>query len=123
MRNFQIICLKKGSCSNFADLLEMDFPTVKQPVHFYGPDRSGAPQILVDCEKTIQEVDAIVVVTPEYNNSIPASLKNFLDAFPDSAFGFKPSGITCYSQGRYLFGCELASRAPITQVLNIHVEI
>lgn len=114
MRNF--ICLAKRICLNIADLLEMDFPMVKQPVHFYGPDRSGAPQVLVDCEKTIQAVDAIVVVTPEYNNSIPASLKNFLDAFPDISFGFKPSGITCYSQGRSCRGSEVVSRALSTQV-------
>jgi NAD(P)H-dependent FMN reductase len=81
----------------------MNFPMVKQPVHFLGPERTGAPQILLDCERQIRETDAFVIVSAEYNNSIPGSLKNFLDAFPDGAYGCKPSGIVCYSMGKFLF--------------------
>lgn len=90
-----------------SDLLEMDFPMVKQPVQFYGPARTGAPPVLVDCEKKIREVDAVVLISAEYNNSVPASLKNFLDAFPDSAYGCKPSGLVCYSMGRLLHSDSL----------------
>ncbi|XP_048777149.1 quinone reductase-like isoform X2 [Ostrea edulis] len=100
-RNFEV---------TFYDLLEMNFPMVKQPVHFLGPERSGAPQILLDCEKQIRETDAFVIVSAEYNNSIPGSLKNFLDAFPDGAYGCKPSGVVCYSMVSHLMDWNLSGK-------------
>ena len=42
-----------------------------KPVHFYGPDRKGAPQSLIDLEKKIRDADCYVVVSAEYNHSIP----------------------------------------------------
>ncbi|XP_062588300.1 quinone reductase-like [Saccostrea cucullata] len=109
-----LVCLfGKGS----EDLLVMNFPMVKQPVHFYGPKRTGAPQNLLDCEKQIRDVDAFVIVSAEYNNSIPASLKNFLDTFPDGSYGFKPSGLVCYSMGPYGGYCSSTSLRTVMGVL------
>ena len=49
----------------------MNFSMVTKPVHFYGEQRTGAPKELVDCETRIRNADAYVVVSAEYNHSIP----------------------------------------------------
>ncbi|XP_061176950.1 quinone reductase-like [Saccostrea echinata] len=83
------------------DPLEMNFPMVTQPVHFYGPERKKAPKILVENEKYVKEADAYVIVSAEYNHNVPPALTNLLDAFPGSAYSFKPSGLVTYSQGQF----------------------
>jgi len=82
-----------------ADPLEIQFPLLVQPLHFY-PDQSQAPTWLQDIGKKIQEADAIVVVSPEYNYCIPPALSNVLDHFPTSFYKYKPSGIVSYSMGK-----------------------
>ncbi|KAJ8321847.1 hypothetical protein KUTeg_000318 [Tegillarca granosa] len=79
----------------------MKFPMLEKPVHFYGPQRTGAPKWLCDCEKIVRESDAYVVISAEYNHSIPPALANLIDHFPGSAFSYKPSAIVCYSPGIY----------------------
>ena len=107
--------------------MELNFTMLTKPVHFYGPERKGAPQQLIDLEKKVKEADCFVVVSAEYNHSIPPgdaeqfntqnsddhncsclylmahvvflALANMLDHFPGSAFSYKPSGIVCYSPG------------------------
>jgi NAD(P)H-dependent FMN reductase len=45
--------------------------------------------------------DAYLFLTPEYNHSIPAVLKNAIDSvFASHAFRNKPSGVVAYSGGR-----------------------
>ena len=39
----------------------------------------GTPQEYTDFRNKIKELDAVLFVTPEYNRSIPAVLKNALD--------------------------------------------
>jgi NAD(P)H-dependent FMN reductase len=86
---------------SIADPLEIPFPLMSKPLHHY-PDQSQAPAWLVAAGKKIQEADAIVVVSAEYNHSIPPALSNMVDHFPLSFFGFKPSGIVCYSMGKHI---------------------
>lgn len=49
------------------------------------------------------DADAIIVVSAEYNHSIPPALSNLMDHFPGSSFALKPSGIMCYSPGKMYF--------------------
>lgn len=79
----------------------MKFPLITQPVHFYGPERKGAPAILVENEKFVKDADAYVIVSAEYNHNVPPALTNLLDAFPCSAYSYKPSGLVCYSMGQF----------------------
>ena len=70
-----------------------------KPLHHYS-DRTQAPDWLRDANRKVQEADAVVVVSAEYNHSIPPALCNLLDHFPGSTFAYKPSGIVCYSMGK-----------------------
>lgn len=82
------------------DPLEMPFPIMTKALHHY-QDRSSAPVWLVEADKKLQTADAVVVVSAEYNHSIPPALSNMMDHFPLSSYAFKPSGIVCYSLGPY----------------------
>ena len=46
------------------------------------------------------ESDAIVLVSAEYNHSIPPALSNMLDYFVEE-FHYKPSAIVSYSSGNF----------------------
>lgn len=78
----------------------LDLPLLKKPLHFY-KDRSEAPQVLQDTNKLIVEADAFVIVTAEYNHSMPPALTNMLDHFPLSSFKYVPSAIMSYSMGSF----------------------
>ena len=59
-----------------------------------------APEVLERLAGHVKAADAYVVVSAEYNHSIPPALSNLLDHFLEEYF-FKPSGIVCYSAGGY----------------------
>ena len=50
--------------------------------------------------KILDESDGFVIVSGEYNHSIPPALKNMLDHF-QAEYNFKPSAIVCYSAGTF----------------------
>ena len=61
------------------------------------------PAKVVELKKLIREADAILIVTPEYNYSIPGVLKNAIDwasrPYGDSAWNGKPAAIMGASIG------------------------
>ena len=59
--------LQKNGCAiKIFDPIEMDFPVLRQPLHFIR-DRSQAPQWMIDADQDIQKADGFVVVLSEYN--------------------------------------------------------
>lgn len=86
--------------SSFPDPDKLDIPLFKKALHFY-QDRSQAPQVLQDTNKVIEEADAYVVISAEYNNSMPPALTNLMDHFPIASYRFRPSAIVCYSAGSF----------------------
>ncbi len=58
------------------------------------------PEELERIAGILREADGFVIVTGEYNHSIPPALKNLLDHF-QKEYLFKPSGIVCYSAGSF----------------------
>lgn len=82
------------------DPAEIDLPLLTNPIHFY-PDRSQVPKGLLDIEAAVKTADAFLVVTAEYNRSIPPALSNLLDYLPPALFACKPSGIISYSMGPF----------------------
>ncbi len=59
-----------------------------------------APVVIEKLHKILIKADSFVIVSAEYNHSIPAILKNLLDHFQSEYF-FKPSAIVPYSAGQY----------------------
>ncbi len=59
-----------------------------------------APEALERIHQILNQADGFVIVTGEYNHSIPAALKNILDHFQQEYY-FKPSAIVSYSAGPF----------------------
>ena len=62
--------------------------------------KGQAPPTLESLATLYKGADAFVVVSGEYNHSIPPALSNLLDYFLEEYF-FRPSGIVCYSAGQF----------------------
>lgn len=88
--------------------------------------KQGIPEAVAQIKDRIAKADGLLIVTPEYNNSIPGVLKNSIDWLSrppaDSArvFGGKPTAITGASPGR--FGTVLAQTAwlPVLRSLGVN---
>lgn len=93
---------------------------------FYSQDiETDPPQSVAELKKLAAESDAVLIVTPEYNRSIPGVLKNALDwgSRPpaQSIWSGKPAAIMGASIGAIgTFGAQQHLRN-ICSHLNIHV--
>jgi len=70
---------------------------------FSQDDEANPPAQVVEMKKKIRSADAILLVTPEYNYSVPGVLKNAIDwasrPYGDSAWAEKPVAIMGASVG------------------------
>lgn len=62
--------------------------------------KGSAPPPLEALATTYRAADAFVVISAEYNHSIPPALSNLLDYFLEEYF-WRPSAIVCYSGGQF----------------------
>ena len=62
--------------------------------------RGEAPETLEQLAALYRAADAFVVVSGEYNHSIPPALSNLLDHFLEE-YLWRPSAIVCYSAGAF----------------------
>jgi NAD(P)H-dependent FMN reductase len=81
------------------DPLELRLPMLEAP-YFYYADGTAPPELEAANAK-VRAADCYVIVTPEYNHSIPPALANLLDHFGGSAYACKPSGFVTYSNGQW----------------------
>ena len=63
-------------------------------------DKGTAPEVLETLATLYRRVDGFLIVSAEYNHSIPPAMKNLLDHFLEEYF-WRPSGIVCYSAGQF----------------------
>src|ERR1700692_5108592 len=76
-------------------------------VPFYNEDIDGAdaPVAARNLRAAVADADAVLVITPEYNASIPAVLKNAIDwlsrPYGEGAVAAKPLAVIGASGGRY----------------------
>jgi NAD(P)H-dependent FMN reductase len=63
-------------------------------------ERGAAPEALERLAGLYRAADGFVVVSGEYNHSVPPALSNLLDYFLEEYF-FRPSAIVCYSTGQF----------------------
>ena len=88
----------RGHAATLVDPLELRLPLLDRM--FKEHPAGEAPQALADLARLYSDVDGFLMVSAEYNHGIPPALKNLLDHFLEEYF-FRPSGIVCYSAGRY----------------------
>ena len=77
-----------------------DFPLYNADVQ-----QQGFPPVVTATAEAIRKADGVIVVTPEYNHSIPGALKNAVDwisRLPNQPFGAKPVALESASPS--LFG-------------------
>lgn len=91
-------CQERGHETVLVDPLDYPLPLLDKMYKEY--DSGQAPAVLEKLAKIVKAADAYVVVSAEYNHSIPPALSNLLDHFLDEYF-FRPSAITCYSVGSF----------------------
>jgi len=97
--NYLVNKLKnRGHNVHFIDPVEHELPLLNKMYKEY--EDGEAPDYLESLAKVLKEADGYVVVSAEYNHSIPPALKNLLDHFQKVYF-FKPSAIATYSAGRF----------------------
>lgn len=88
--------IQRGWEPLIADAGVYDLPMLSEVYRFMkNPD----PR-LKEIHELLTKADGFIVVTAEYNHSIPPALKNMLDYFRQEYF-FKPSGIISYSSGPF----------------------
>ncbi len=92
--------LKRLAASHNLELVEIPIA----PVPFYSADFDASyPAEARDFKTAIEAVDAVLLVTPEYNRSVPGVLKNALDIasrpWGENSFAGKPSAVIGTSIG------------------------
>lgn len=79
-----------------------EIPIKDLPLYNHDLD-NDYPQAALDLKKAIEDADAIMFVTPEYNRSMPGALKNAIDwgsrPWGQNSFAGKPAGIIGASVG------------------------
>jgi NAD(P)H-dependent FMN reductase len=88
----------RGHAVTVIDPLEYSLPLLDRMYKEY--PKGEAPEMLERLASLYRRADGFVVVSGEYNHSIPPALSNLLDHFLEEYF-FRPSAIVCYSAGAF----------------------
>jgi NAD(P)H-dependent FMN reductase len=80
------------------DSLELQLPQLDLMYKEF--DEGEAPEAMQQVGDILAKADGFIVVSAEYNHSIPSALKNLLDHY-QSEYLYKPSGIVTYSAGPF----------------------
>lgn len=88
----------RGHDVTLVDPMELRLPLLDR---MYKEHPKGeAPEPLERLATLYRAADAFVIVTGEYNHSVPPALSNLLDHFLEEYF-WRPSAIVCYSAGAF----------------------
>ncbi|WP_101675169.1 NADPH-dependent FMN reductase [Alloalcanivorax mobilis] len=88
----------RGHQGELVDPMTLDLPLLDRMYKEHPPGQ--APENLQRLAELYGRADGFIIVSGEYNNGIPPALKNLLDHFLEEYF-WRPSGIVCYSAGRF----------------------
>jgi NAD(P)H-dependent FMN reductase len=88
----------RGHEVTLVDPVELKLPLLDRMYKEY--PKGQAPPVLEGLATLYRSADAFVVVSGEYNHSIPPALSNLLDHFLEEYF-WRPSAIVCYSGGQF----------------------
>jgi chromate reductase len=86
-----------------SDGLKLDIVEIGGLAFYNEDDEADAPASWVEFRKKIKSADAVLFVTPEYNRSVPAVLKNAIDVgsrpYGKSVWDGKPGAVVSVSPG------------------------
>lgn len=88
----------RGHEAVLVDPLELRLPLLDRMYKEY--PRGEAPDELERLATLYRRADGFMIVSGEYNQSVPPALKNLLDHFLEEYF-WRPSAIVSYSAGRF----------------------
>lgn len=91
-------CGKRGHKVTLVDPLEHRLPMLDKMYKEY--EKGEAPAELQRLADIVAPADGYIVVSGEYNHTVPPALTNLLDHFLEEYF-WKPSAIVCYSAGSF----------------------
>lgn len=89
---------KRGHEVRLVDTKEYELPLLDLMYKEY--DAGKAPAAMQAVGDILSAADGFVILSGEYNHSIPAALKNLLDHY-QSEYLYKPSAIVTYSAGPF----------------------
>ena len=109
-----------------ADLALLDLPMLDEPHHPI--HRNYEKPHTIAWSKRVDAADAILIVTPEYNYSMPGSLKNALD-FLYQEWNYKPVAFISYGgMSGGMRSVQMAKQVvttlkmvPVAEAVNIHM--
>lgn len=87
----------RGHSVTLIDPVEHELPLLDK---MYKEYNGGAPEMMEHLHGVLNSADCFVIVSAEYNHSVPPALKNLLDHF-QSEYDRKPAGIATYSAGPF----------------------
>lgn len=90
LSNRKLTCARRPAALSGISSGELTTPT------FFLKD---LPPEVAALKKTILEADGYIIVSPEYNHSIPPALSSLMGHFGGSCYACKPSAIVTYSPG------------------------
>ena len=90
--------VERGVRVHLIDPMEYKLPLLDKMYKEFKP--GTAPENMEILSGLLRESDGFLVVTGEYNHSIPPALKNLLDHF-QKEYLYKPSAIASYSGGSF----------------------
>jgi len=89
---------QRGHEATLVDALEYPLPLLDK---MYKEFEDGtASNAMISVGEILTAADGFLIISAEYNHSIPAALKNLLDHY-QSEYLYKPSGIVTYSAGPF----------------------
>jgi NAD(P)H-dependent FMN reductase len=88
----------RGDTPVLVDPCERQLPLLDRMYKEY--PKGEAPPVLEELADLFRQADGFVIVSAEYNQSVPPALKNTLDHFLEEFF-WRPSAIVSYSAGRF----------------------
>jgi len=91
-------CRDRGHATTLIDPLELQLPLLDRMYKEYS--NGQAPEPLERLAELILKADGFIIVTGEYNHSIPPALSNLLDHFLEE-YLWRPSAIVSYSAGSF----------------------
>lgn len=71
--------LARTIIERFRGTFEAEIADLRSLPHYDQDDETNPPEVVRNFKRQIREADGVVIVTPEYNWSIPGVLKNALD--------------------------------------------